>query len=87
MIKKIKNVFYISSFLIFIFVTIFFYFSEKNIVNTQKTRSAYIIEIDSKLKNIPLLKNNTKNIIEYSNDIENFKKKKKKYLFLKLLEE
>ena len=87
MIKKIKNVFYISSFLIFIFVTIFFYFSEKNIVNTQKTRSAYIIEIDSKLKNIPLLKNNTKNIIEYSDDIENFKKKKKKYLFWKLLEE
>jgi len=86
MIKKIKNIFYISSFLIFIFLTVLFYFSEKNVLNTHKIRSTHNIEISSKLTDLPFLKNNTKNIIEYSNDIDNFKKKKKKYLFFKLLE-
>jgi len=78
MTKKIKNIFYILSFLIFIFLTIFFYFSEKNIVNTHKNRTMHKIKISNKIKDLPLLENNTKNIIEYSNDIENFKKKKKK---------
>ena len=83
---KKKNIFYIISFLIFILLIIFFYFSEKNIINTQKTRSMHNIKINNKLKDLPLLKNDTKNIIVYSNDIESFKKKKKKYLFWKLLE-
>ena len=86
MAKKIKNIFYILSLVIFILLTVFFYFSEKNIVNTQKTRSMHNVKIKNKLKNLPLLKNDTGNIIEFSDDIESFKKKKKKYLFWKLLE-
>jgi len=83
---KKKNIFYIISFLIFILLIIFFYFFEKNIINTKKIRFMHNIKINNKLKDLPLLKNDTKNIIVYSNDIESFKKKKKKYLFWKLLE-
>jgi len=34
---------------------------------------------------LPLLKNDTNNIIEYSDDIEIFKKEKKRYKFWELL--
>ena len=85
MIKKIKNIFYISSFFIFIILTSSFYFSDKNINNTNKTRSLYSVQSNKKYLNIPLLKNDTKNVIEYSNDVEKYKKRKKKYEFFKLL--
>ena len=85
MIKK-KEIFYISSVVIFIILIVLFYFSERNIVNTQKTRSMHSIKVKSKLENLPLMKSNTKNIIEISDEVESYKKKKKKYLFWKLLE-
>ena len=84
--KKIKNIFYVSSLLIFILSIKFFYFSEKNIVNTHKNRAMYNLKVKNKLDDIPLLKSDTKNIVEFSNDLESFKKKKKKYLFWKLLD-
>ena len=85
MIKK-KEIFYILSVIIFIILTVLFYFSERNIINTQKIRSMHSIKVKNKLENLPLMKNNTKNIIEISDEVESYKKKKKKYLFWKLLE-
>jgi len=86
MIKKIKVIFYISSFTIFFVYTALFYFSEKNINNTSKSRAFYHAKLNVNIiKNLPLLKNDTKNIIELSNDLEIFINKKKKNLFFKLL--
>jgi len=85
MMVKIKNSISIGSFLIFIFLISSFYFSEKNIKSTQKVRSFYLININSKIKSLTLLKNDTSNIIEYSNDLNNFKKKRKKRFWEKLL--
>ena len=36
-------------------------------------------------ENIPLLKNDTDNIIEYTDDVKNYKKEKKSYKFWDLL--
>jgi hypothetical protein len=85
MMVKIKNSISIGSFLIFIFLISSFYFSEKNIKSTQKVRSFYLININSKIKSLTLLKNDTSNIIEHSNDLNNFKKKRKKRFWEKLL--
>ena len=62
-----------------------FYFSEKNIIATNKSRSSYSFKLKFDLKNLPLLKNDTNDIIEYSEDVEIFKKNKKNYIFWDLL--
>ena len=86
MLKNIKNIFYLGSFLIFLILTTRFYFSDHNIRKTNKSRSFYSVKINNNTQNLPLLKNDTKNIIEYSNDIEVYKKRKKKYTFFGLIE-
>ena len=85
MLKKSKYIFYIVSFLLFIILITNFYFSDKNIVATNKSRSSYSVEMNSNTINIPLLKNDTNNIIEYRSDIEDYKKGKKKYKFWDLI--
>ena len=86
MLKKIKNIFYLVSFLIFIVLTTRFYFSEQNIKETNKSRSFYSVKIYDDTQNLPLLKNDTSNIIEYINDVEIYKKNKKKFTFWDLIE-
>jgi len=86
MLKNIKNIFYLGSFLIFLILTTRFYFSDQNIRKTNKSRSFYSVKINNNTQNLPLLKNDTKNIIEYSNDVEVYKKRKKKYTFFGLIE-
>ena len=85
MLKNIKNIFYLGSFLIFLILTTRFYFSDQNIRETNKSRSFYSVELNSNTQNLPLLKNDTSNIIEYIDDIEVYKKKKKKYTFWDLI--
>tara|TARA_B110000438_G_C15445121_1_gene492141 strand:+ start:95 stop:358 length:264 start_codon:yes stop_codon:yes gene_type:complete len=85
MIIKIKNSIFIGSFLLFIFLISNFYFSEENVKSTHKARSFYLDNINSMSKSLPLLKNDTSNIIVYSNDLNNFKKKRKKRFWEKLL--
>ena len=85
MLKRIKNLFYIVSFFLFLILITSFYFSDQNIIATNKSRSFYSVEKKSKSGNIPLLKNDTKNIVEYRDDIEIFKKNKKKYKFWDLI--
>jgi len=86
MLKKIKNIFYLVSFLIFIVLTTRFYFSEQNIKETNKSRSFYSVKIYDDTQNLPLLKNDTNNIIEYINDVDIYKKNKKKFTFWDLIE-
>jgi len=85
MLKKIKNIFYLASFFIFIILTTRFYFSDQNIRETNKSRSFYSVELNNNTQNLPLLKNDTNNIIKYLNDVEVYKKKKKKFSFFDLI--
>ena len=85
MLQKFKYICYLAFFLIFIVFVIVYYFSEKNIINTNKSRSFSLVNENKNMNNIPLLKNDTSDIIEYSTDVEVFKEKKKKYKFWELI--
>ena len=85
MFQKIKNIFIIISLAILIFFISIYYFSEQNVIITNKSRSSYASETAIYGINLPILKNDTNNIIVYRNDLEEFKKKKKKRLWEKLI--
>ena len=61
------------------------YFSEQNIIFTNKSRSFYSWTQNQDNKNLPILANDTNNIIVYKNDLEEFKKKKKERIWEKLI--
>ena len=85
MFNKVKIIFYLLSFFTFIFLVLNFYFSDLNIKKTNKNRSTSLNRLVSDIQKLPLLKNDTEDIIEYKDDIENYKKKKKKYKFWDLV--
>tara|TARA_B100001250_G_scaffold414080_1_gene450582 strand:+ start:2501 stop:2758 length:258 start_codon:yes stop_codon:yes gene_type:complete len=82
MIKKIKKIFVITSLIIFSFLTINYYFSEKNIININKSRSSHSVNYYGEL---PILRNDTKDIIIFKDDLAEFKKKRKKRIWEKLI--
>ena len=77
MFKKVINLFFLLLFFIFVISTMAFYFSDENIRKTNKFRSVYTLNLNKVITNLPLLKNDTSDIIQYKNDVEVFKKKKK----------
>ena len=85
MLKEIKNIFYLLSFFIFIILTTSFYFSDQNVSATNKSRSLYSVKLNNDTQNLPLLKSDTRDIIEYRNDIEVYRKNKKNYKFWDLI--
>ena len=85
MFKKIRNIFYIISFLSFIVAIMYFYFSDTNISMVNKTRSIYPNGLTSQIQDLQILENDTIDIILYRDDIDEFKKNKKKYTFWDLL--
>ena len=65
MLIKIQNIFCLVSILIFITLTVRFYFSEQNIRVTNKSRSFYAVKLLHDALKLPLLVNDTIGIIEY----------------------
>ena len=82
MLKKIKNISFLLTLLIFIFLTTSYYFSDTNIIHINKSRSSYSLKDKN---NLPLLKNDTSNIIIYKSDLDDFKKKRKKRFWERLI--
>jgi len=84
MLKEIKYLIFIIIIILFLFFTGKYYFSDENI---KKSYRAYK-NIDEKIKvyskDLPILENDTQNVIEYVKQTN--KKKKKKFNFWKLLE-
>ena len=78
MLIKIKNIFCLASLLIFIALTTSLYFSEENIRATNKSRSFYVVKLLHDTMKLPLLTNDTDDIIEYRNDVQEFADKRKK---------
>tara|TARA_B100001105_G_scaffold27011_1_gene18948 strand:+ start:285 stop:548 length:264 start_codon:yes stop_codon:yes gene_type:complete len=85
MFKKIINIFFLISFFTFIFLITKYYFSEKNLIFINKSRSSYSLTSNKDENNLTLLKNDTNNIIVYKNDLEEFKNKRKKRFWEKLI--
>ena len=84
MLKEIKYLIFIVIILLFLFFTGKYYFSDENIKKSYRSQKNIDEKIKIYLKNLPILKNDTNNIIEYVKQSD--KKKKKKFNFWKLLE-
>ena len=84
MLKEIKYLIFVVIIILFLFFTGKYYFSNENIKNSYRSCKNIDEKIKVYSKNLPLLKNDTENIIEYVKQTD--KKKKKKFNFWKLLE-
>ena len=73
------------SFFAFVFLVTKYYFSEQNLIFTNKTRTSYSLTLNKYGSYLPLLKNNTNNVIIYINDLEEFKNKRKKRIWETLI--
>ena len=84
MIKEIKNLLFMIIIILFIFFIGNYYFSDLHKKRYFRSISTIEKKIDLYSKNLPVLKNDTNNIIEYVENIQT--KKKKKYYFWKLID-
>ena len=84
MLKEIKYLIYVFFIFLFLFLTIKFYFSDTNKKNSYRSLTTIDEKINIYVKNLPVLEDDTKNIIEYVEQTNN--KKKKKFNFWKLLD-
>ena len=84
MLKEIKYFIFIFIICLFVFLTGRYYFSDTNKKNSYRSLQNIDQKINTYSKNIPILEDDTKNIIEYVE--QSSTKKKKKFNFWKLLE-
>ena len=78
MLKEVKYVVYLLTIFFFIFFVIKFYVSENNIKWSNKVILQYQNILDNKFINLPIIKDDTNDIIEYTSEIEDFKNKKQR---------
>ena len=84
MLKEIKYLIFFFIICLFLFFTVRYYLSDTNKKNSYRSLNSIDEKIKIYAKNLPILENDTKNIIEYVEQKNN--KKKKKFNFWKLLE-
>ena len=84
MLKEIRYLIFVFIISLFIFFTLKYYFSNTNKKRSYRSLNNINELIAVYLKSLPVLEDDTKNIIEYVE--ENSNKKKKKFNFWKLLE-
>ena len=84
MLKEIKYLIFIVIISLFIFFTGKYYFSDENIKKSYRSYKNIDEKIKVYSKDLPILENDTQDIIEYAKQTN--KKKKKKFNFWKLLE-
>lgn len=84
MLKEIKYLIFIVIITLFIFFTGKYYFSDENIKKSYRSYKNINEKIKIYSKELPILENDTKDVIEYVKQTN--EKKKKKFNFWKLLE-
>jgi len=82
---KLLNIFLLILILIFIWSTFKFYSSKKNFNNKDFNRNNIEKIINKKISNLPILENDTNNVIEFNNSISNKINKDKPRSFWNLL--
>ena len=82
---KLINIFLFSLVIIFFFITFNFYSSKKNIETKYFNRNNIDEIINKKIKNLPVLKNDTNNIIEFNDGFSDKIKNEKPRSFWNLL--
>ena len=83
MLKEIKYIIFIFIICLFIFLTARYYFSDSNKKNSYRSLNNFENKIINYSKKLPILEDDTKDIIEY---VEQSNNQKKKFNFWKLLE-
>ena len=84
MIKEIKYLIYLLVIFLFVSITAKYYFSDEHKKKSFRSLSNINMKIEKYSEKIPILEEDTKDIIEY---VKNTKtKKKKKYYFWELLD-
>ena len=78
MLKEVKYVVYLLTIFFFIFFVIKFYLSENNIKWSNKVIHQHQNILDKKFIDLPIIKDDTNDIIEYTSEIEDFKNKKQR---------
>tara|TARA_B100000212_G_C27080856_1_gene408065 strand:- start:135 stop:398 length:264 start_codon:yes stop_codon:yes gene_type:complete len=84
MLKEIKYLLFLLIIGIFLFITIKYYFSDTHKKRSFRSMNSIEEKINIYADKLPVLENDTKNIIEYVE--KSNEKKKKKFNFWKLLE-
>jgi len=84
MVKEIKYLLFTVVIFIFIFFTLKYYFSDSNKKKSYRSLNNIENKINLYSQNIPILENDTQNIIEYVKNIQS--KKKKKFFFWELID-
>ena len=84
MLKEIKYLLFLLIIGIFLFVTVRYYFSDTHKKKSFRSMNSIEEKINIYADKLPVLENDTKNIIEYVE--KSNEKKKKKFNFWKLLE-
>ena len=84
MLKEIKYLIFILVIVLFVFFIGKYYFSDQNIKKSYRSYKSIDEKIKIYSKELPVLENDTQDIIEYVKQTN--KKKKKKFNFWKLLE-
>ena len=82
---KIANIFFLVFVLIFFFTTYKYYSSKKNIDAKNFNRNNIEDIINKKISDLPILKNDTNNVIEFNDGFSNGIKNEKTRGFLNLL--
>ena len=84
MLKELKYLLHLLIIFIFFFILLKFYLSDSYEKKLYRSLNNYDEVIKKYSKNLPLLENDTQNVIEYVDN--NTDKSKKKYKFWKLIE-
>ena len=84
MYKEVKYFIFILLIILFLFLTAKYYFSDTNKKNSYRSLNTIDEKINTFVEKLPVLKDDTRDIIEYVE--ESNSKKKKKFNFWKLLE-
>ena len=85
MLKEVKYFIYIFIIIFFVFFTVKYYVSDINKKNFFRSNNNIDEKIDKYSEKLPVLEDNTKDILEYVEDTN--QKKKKKFNFWKLIED
>tara|TARA_B100000575_G_C22821292_1_gene482989 strand:+ start:439 stop:702 length:264 start_codon:yes stop_codon:yes gene_type:complete len=84
MYKEIKYLFFVILIFLFLFFISKYYFSDANKKKSYRSLNNINSKINFYAKQLPILEDDTKNVVEYIEQSHN--KKKKKFNFWKLLE-
>ena len=86
MLKEARNVVYLLTIFFAIFFVTKFYLSENNIERSNRVILQHQKELANKFSDLPIIKSDTNDIIEYTDEVEKFLSKKPRF-FMNLIKD